>query len=68
MRGLDPENALVLVGCPSCKVGIKRSSLQMLRHNPVVPALVSGCAKWKKDFTRRLDAATARKGDAVAAE
>lgn len=63
----SPKNTPVLVGCPSCKVGIKRSLLQMRRHNPVLHALeylalASGGPKWKKDFKRRLDAAPRKDG------
>ncbi len=63
----SPKNTPVLVGCPSCKVGIKRSLMQMRRHNPVLHALeylalASGGPKWKKDLLRRLDAAERRDG------
>ncbi len=49
----------VVVGCPSCKVGIKRSMLQMKRSNRVIHtaeylAECIGGEKWRKELKQLL--------------
>jgi len=56
----------IVVGCPSCKVGIKRSMLQMKRSNRVIHtseylAECVGGPKWKKEL-KQLIKTTERKG------
>ncbi|BDQ33314.1 FAD-binding and (Fe-S)-binding domain-containing protein [Pseudodesulfovibrio portus] len=56
----------VVVGCPSCKVGIKRSMLQMKRHNRVIHAVeylaeTVGGKRWKRELKELLKNAE-RKG------
>ncbi len=51
---------LVVVGCPSCKVGIKRSMLQMKRPNRVLHTVeylaeCVGGKRWKKELKELLD-------------
>lgn len=65
--GQNTEKPIV-VGCPSCKVGIKRSMLQMKRSNRVVHtseylAECIGGKKWKKEL-KQLMSAIERKGQA----
>ncbi|WP_319471523.1 FAD-binding and (Fe-S)-binding domain-containing protein [uncultured Pseudodesulfovibrio sp.] len=53
------ESKPVVVGCPSCKVGIKRSMLQMKRNNRVIHtaeylAECIGGAKWRKELKQLL--------------
>lgn len=55
----------VIVGCPSCKSGIKRSLIQMGRSNPVLHtveylALLAGGPKWKRELKAMLDAGEAK--------
>jgi FAD/FMN-containing dehydrogenase/Fe-S oxidoreductase len=55
----------VLVGCPSCKVGIKRCLLQMKRHNPVLHATeylaqAVGGPRWKRSLKKMLESAERR--------
>ncbi|BDQ36921.1 oxidoreductase [Pseudodesulfovibrio nedwellii] len=50
----------IVVGCPSCKVGIKRSMLQMKRPNRVLHAVeylaeAVGGKKWKKELKDLLE-------------
>ncbi|BCS87911.1 FAD-binding and (Fe-S)-binding domain-containing protein [Pseudodesulfovibrio sediminis] len=50
----------IVVGCPSCKVGIKRSMLQMKRSNRVIHTVEYlaegiGGRKWKKDLKELLN-------------
>ena len=50
----------IVVGCPSCKVGIKRSMLQMKRPNRVLHAVeylaeAVGGTKWKKELKGLLE-------------
>ncbi|MBN2140137.1 MAG: FAD-binding oxidoreductase [Desulfovibrionaceae bacterium] len=61
LAGADKKTPLV-VGCPSCKVGIKRSLMHMRRHNPVVHATeylaqALGGPKWKRELKKALDSA-----------
>jgi len=56
----------VVVGCPSCKMGIKRSMLQMKRHNRVIHAVeylaeTVGGKRWKRELKELLKNAE-RKG------
>lgn len=49
----------VVVGCPSCKIGIKRSMLQMKRPNRVIHAVeylaeAVGGKKWKRELKELL--------------
>ncbi|WP_147820457.1 FAD-binding and (Fe-S)-binding domain-containing protein [Salidesulfovibrio onnuriiensis] len=49
----------VVVGCPSCKMGIQRSLMEIKRHNPVLHtaeylAQCVGGPKWKKELTALL--------------
>ncbi|XPV78014.1 MAG: FAD-binding and (Fe-S)-binding domain-containing protein [Desulfovibrio sp.] len=52
----------VLVGCPSCKNGVRRSLMQLKKGNPVLhtveflAALVGG-PKWKRTLKRKIDKA-----------
>ncbi|MEF2145309.1 MAG: FAD-binding and (Fe-S)-binding domain-containing protein [Desulfovibrionaceae bacterium] len=55
----------VLVGCPSCKSGIKRSLIQMGRSNPVLHtveylAQLLGGPKWRRELKAMLDAGEAK--------
>ena len=57
----------VVVGCPSCKIGIKRSLIQMKKPQRVLHVLELaaeriGGPKWRKDLTKRLDKAERRDG------
>jgi Fe-S oxidoreductase len=57
--GFDRSRPIV-VGCPSCKIGIKRSMLQMKRPNRVLHAVeylaeCVGGPKWEKELRRLLD-------------
>ena len=58
---LGPNRAKpIVVGCPSCKIGIKRSMLQMKRPNRVLHAVeylaeAVGGPKWKKDLKMTID-------------
>ena len=57
--GMDRTKPIV-VGCPSCKVGIKRSMLQMKRSNRVMHtaeylAECVGGKKWKKELRELLN-------------
>ncbi|WP_319543340.1 FAD-binding and (Fe-S)-binding domain-containing protein [uncultured Pseudodesulfovibrio sp.] len=57
--GYNREKPIV-VGCPSCKVGIKRSMLQMKRPNRVLHAVeylaeAVGGKKWKKELKDLLE-------------
>ena len=63
--GKDRKKPIV-VGCPSCKVGIKRSMLQMKRGNRVIHTVEYlaegiGGRKWKKELKELLKAVE-RKG------
>jgi Fe-S oxidoreductase len=54
-----PDNGPIIVGCPSCKIGIKRSLIQMHRDNEVLHTLEylaerHGGKDWKKDFLKTL--------------
>jgi len=56
--GTDKQKPIV-VGCPSCKVGIKRSMLQMKRSNRVMHTVeylaeCVGGKKWKKELKELL--------------
>lgn len=62
------EHKTVVVGCPSCKVGIKRSMLQMKRSNRVIHtaeylAECVGGKKWRKELKDLLKSVE-RKGKA----
>jgi Fe-S oxidoreductase len=55
-----PDNGPIIVGCPSCKIGIKRSLIQMHRDNEVLHTLEylaerHGGKEWKKDFQKALE-------------
>jgi FAD/FMN-containing dehydrogenase/Fe-S oxidoreductase len=55
----------VLVGCPSCKVGVKRCLLQLGRHNPVLHAVehLAACLggpKWRRELRRAMESAEAK--------
>jgi FAD/FMN-containing dehydrogenase/Fe-S oxidoreductase len=55
-----PEDRPILVGCPSCKIGIKRSLIQLKdRHNVMHSveflANLIGGKSWKKDLARMLN-------------
>jgi Fe-S oxidoreductase len=55
-----PANRPIIVGCPSCKIGIKRSLIQMHRDNEVLHTLEylaerHGGKEWKKDFQKALE-------------
>jgi FAD/FMN-containing dehydrogenase/Fe-S oxidoreductase len=57
-----PDNGPVIVGCPSCKIGIKRSLIQMNRENEVLHTLeylagLHGGTDWKKEFQKALSRA-----------
>jgi Fe-S oxidoreductase len=54
-----PKDGPVIVGCPSCKIGIKRSLIQMHRENEVLHTLEylaqrHGGKQWKKEFLKTL--------------
>ena len=62
----DDKSLPVVVGCPSCKVGIKRSMIQLKRSNPVLHtveflAQSLGGPKWKKELAE-LMAGVERRG------
>ena len=62
----NDRNMPVVVGCPSCKIGIKRSMLQMKRPNRVIHAVEYlaesvGGRKWTREL-RELLRNTERKG------
>lgn len=53
----------VLVGCPSCKVGIKRNMQNLKKQNRVLHTVeymaeLIGGPKWRKDFRKELERAT----------
>lgn len=55
----------VVVGCPSCKMGINRSLMEIKRHNPVLHtveylAQCQGGPKWKKELASLLDSVERR--------
>ncbi|OIQ52195.1 putative FAD-linked oxidoreductase [Pseudodesulfovibrio hydrargyri] len=57
--GMDRQRPIV-VGCPSCKIGIKRSMLQMKRPNRVLHAVeylaeCVGGPRWEKDLMKLLE-------------
>ncbi len=57
----------VLVGCPSCKVGIKRGLMEMRKHNPVMHTVEYvaervGGRKWKRELKKMVDKAERKKG------
>lgn len=61
------EQAPLIVGCPSCKIGIKRSLIQMNRPNPVLHTLeylaeLYGGKDWKKTFLKAVHKAKIIKG------
>jgi Fe-S oxidoreductase len=65
--GMDRERPIV-VGCPSCKVGIKRSMLQMKLSNRVMHTVeylaeCVGGPKWRREF-KELMRSVERKGAA----
>ncbi len=52
----------VLVGCPSCKVGIKRNMATLKKHNRVLHTVeyiaeLIGGPKWRKEFKKMLEKA-----------
>ncbi|MGE4556684.1 MAG: FAD-binding and (Fe-S)-binding domain-containing protein [Desulfovibrionaceae bacterium] len=52
-----PKTAPVLVGCPSCRIGIQRSLTQMKKPQKTLHALeylaqIAGGPKWKKELRR----------------
>ncbi len=56
----DDKRRPVVVGCPSCKVGIQRSLMEIKRHNPVMHtveylAQCVGGPKWKKELASLLE-------------
>jgi FAD/FMN-containing dehydrogenase/Fe-S oxidoreductase len=62
-----PDNGPVIVGCPSCKIGIKRSLIQMNQENEVLHTLEylaeqHGGTDWKKNFLKALQQAKVTKG------
>ena len=62
-----PAESPVIVGCPSCKIGISRSLLEMGVKRDVLHALefLAGLRhgeSWRKDFHKLLTAAEARDG------
>ena len=62
-----PDQNPVIVGCPSCKIGIKRSLIQMNRANRVLHTMEylaeqHGGPDWKKTFLKALHAAKAKNG------
>lgn len=62
LQGYDKETP-VLVGCPSCKVGIKRNMDTLKRQNRVLHTVeymaeLIGGPKWRKDFKKELERAT----------
>ncbi|WP_022660712.1 FAD-binding and (Fe-S)-binding domain-containing protein [Paucidesulfovibrio longus] len=64
LEGFGRERPVV-VGCPSCKSGIKRSLIQMGRANPVLHtveylARLAGGPKWKRELKAMLDSGEAR--------
>jgi Fe-S oxidoreductase len=53
------KTAPVLVGCPSCRIGIQRSLTQMKKPQKTLHALeylaqVAGGPKWQKDLRRMV--------------
>ncbi len=57
-----PKDGPVIVGCPSCKIGIKRSLIQMNRENEVLHTLEylarrHGGREWDKAFLKNLNKA-----------
>ncbi len=64
LEGADRKRP-ILVGCPSCKIGIRRSLIQMKRHNPVLHATeyvaqAVGGPKWRRALKKMLDGAERR--------
>jgi FAD/FMN-containing dehydrogenase/heterodisulfide reductase subunit C len=62
-----PKSAPVLVGCPSCRIGIQRSLSQMkdphkTLHALEYLALAIGGPKWKKELTRAVRKTPAQDG------
>ena len=65
-----PKDGPVIVGCPSCKIGIKRSLIQMNRENEVLHTLEylaerHGGKDWKKEFLKSLNKAKVAGGARV---
>ncbi|MDQ7031649.1 MAG: FAD-binding and (Fe-S)-binding domain-containing protein [Desulfonauticus sp.] len=53
------KNTPILVGCPSCKIGIKRSLIMLKNKNPVLHtveylALCLGGPKWKTNLVKQI--------------
>jgi FAD/FMN-containing dehydrogenase/Fe-S oxidoreductase len=64
-RELTDDAAPVVVGCPSCRIGLARCLSGIDRKNPVLHALeylaaLHGGPKWKRDLKKRLKAARIR--------
>ena len=62
-----PEDAPVVVGCPSCKIGIGRSLIAMRQGRTVLHTVehlagLAGGYKWKKDLKSALRTATEEGG------
>ncbi len=61
------ENAPVVVGCPSCRIGVKRSLLLLQKKNPVLHALEylaerADGPKWKKVLKKRIVESARKQG------
>jgi Fe-S oxidoreductase len=59
-KGRADRDTPILVGCPSCKIGVKRCLMQMHRPNTVLHttehlAEVLGGPKWKRELKRMID-------------
>lgn len=62
LQGRSKETP-VIVGCPSCKVGIKRNMQNLKKQNRVLHTVeymaeLIGGPKWRKDFKKELERAT----------
>jgi len=61
LQGHDKKTP-ILVGCPSCKVGIKRNMHTLKKQNRVLHTVeymaeILGGPKWRKDFKKELEKA-----------
>ncbi len=59
-KGRPDRDTPVLVGCPSCKIGVKRCLMQLHRKNEVLHTTEHlaerlGGAKWKRELMRMID-------------
>ena len=67
-----PQNNPIVVGCPSCKIGISRTMMEMgvekeVLHTLEYLARLSGGPKWRTDFTKALAKARQENGSRVVA-